>query len=177
MTELLFFIALFFTSCGNSHVAKQRAADRHLEDKEFHIHETSDTVQYDSTTLYTGWYYVVDTPTNYKRQLDKSDETFYLDSKPIVTAKNITTFEIYESNYNDKKYFGLAMRLNEEGTENWSNATYRSIGNKLAFILDNRLLQVATVNSQITGGVTALNRGEYSRQELEHFKKIIESEK
>jgi hypothetical protein len=48
---------------------------------------------------------------------------------------------------------------------------------KLAFILDNRLLQVATVNSQITGGITALNRRDYSRQELENFKIIIESEK
>jgi preprotein translocase subunit SecD len=120
---------------------------------------------------------VVDTPNKYKRQLDKSDETFYLDPKPIVTVKNFTTFEIYESNSKDNKYLGLAMRLDKEGTESWSNATYRAIGNKLAFVLDNRLLQVAMVNSQITGGVTALNRGGYTRQELENFKTIIESEK
>ena len=69
------------------------------------------------------------------------------------------------------------MRLGKEGTENWSYATQKAIMKKLAFILDNRLLQVATVNSQITGGITALNRRDYSRQELENFKIIIESEK
>jgi preprotein translocase subunit SecD len=122
---------------------------------------------------------VVDTLTAYKRQLDKSGETYFLDPKPIVTAKNVSSFEIYESSYNDKKYLGLTMLLDKEGTENWSFATRKAVitGMRLAFILDNRLLQVAKVNSQITGGVTALNRGDYSRQELENFKTLIESEK
>ena len=94
-----------------------------------------------------------------------------------MTAKNFTTFEIYESNAGGQKYIGLTMRLDQTGTENWSVATEKSIGKQLAFILDNRLLQVAKVNAQITAGVTALNRGDYSRAELENFKTIIESEK
>ena len=69
------------------------------------------------------------------------------------------------------------MRLDKEGTENWSYATQKAIMKKLAFVLDNELLQVATVKSQITGGVTVLNRGDYSRQELENFKTVIESER
>lgn len=175
MTAFLFSIALLLTSCVDN--AKQKVGDRLLEDPEHHIKDSPDILKHDSTVLYTGWYYVVDTPNNYKRQLDKSDETYYLDPKPIVTAKNVTTFKIYESSYQNKKEFSLEMRLDKEGTENWSYATQKAIMNKLAFILDNRLLQVATVNSQITGGVTALNRGDYSRQELENFKTIIESEK
>ena len=177
MTTLLLSLMLLLTGCADNSSANQKIGDRLLEDPEHHIKDSPDILKHDSTILYTGWYYVVDTPNGYKRQLDKSDETFYLDPKPIVTAKNVTTFEIYEGNYKNKKYFGLTMRLDKEGTENWSNATYRAVGNKLAFVLDNRLLQVAMVNSQITGGVTALNRGDYSRQELESFKTIIESEK
>ena len=69
------------------------------------------------------------------------------------------------------------MRLDKEGTQHRSYATQKAIMNKLAFILDNRLLQVATVNSQITSGVTALNRGDYSKQELENFKTTIETER
>ena len=175
MTAFLFSIALLLTSCADN--PKQKVGDRLLEIPARHIKDSHDTPKHDSTILYTGWYYVVDTPNGYKRQLDKSDETYYLDPKPIITAKNVTTFEIYESSYQNKKEFGLAMHLDQEGTENWSYATQKAIMNKLAFILDNRLLQVATVNSQITGDITALNRGLYSKQELENFKRIIESEK
>jgi hypothetical protein len=177
MTAFLFSIALLLTGCtGNSSTEhNKKIGDRLLEDPEHHIKDSPDILKHDSNVLYTGWYYVVDSSNGYKRQLDKSDETYYLDPKPIVTAKNFTTFEIYESN--DQEYLGLTMRLNKEGTESWSNATLKAQGNRLAFILDNRLLQVAIVNSQITGGVTALNRGDYSRQELENFKTIIESEK
>ena len=177
MTAFLFSIALLLTGCSDNNFAKLKVGNRLLEDPEHHIKDSPDILKHDSTILYTGWYYVVDTPNNYKRQLDKSDEIYYLDPKPIITAKNVTTFEIYESSYNNKKEFGLTMRLDKEGTENWSYATQKAIMNKLAFILDNRLLQVATVNSQITGGVTALNRRGYSIQELESFKTIIESER
>ena len=177
MTTLLLSLMLVLTGCANNSSAKQKIGDGLLEDPEHHIKDSPDILKHDSTILYTGWYYVVDTPNGYRRQLDKSNKTYYLNPKPIVTAKNVTTFDIYEGNYNNKKYFGLTMRLDKQGTENWSYATQKAIMNKLAFILDNRLLQVATVNSQITGGVTALNRGDYSRQELENFKTIIESEK
>lgn len=177
MTALLFSLVFILAGCADNRPAEQKIGDRLLEDPEHYVKDSHDILKQDSTVLYTGWYYVVDRPNGYKRQLDKSDETYYLDPKPIITAKNVTTFEIYESNHNGKKYFGLTMRLDKEGTEKWSYATQKSIMKKLAFILDNRLLQVATVYSQITGGVTAINRGDYTRQELENFKTIIESEK
>lgn len=69
------------------------------------------------------------------------------------------------------------MRLDETGTKAWSIATKKAVGRKLAFILDNRLLHAPAVNSQIIGGVTALNRSDYSKAELEDFKTIILSER
>jgi preprotein translocase subunit SecD len=154
-----------------------KVGDRLLEDPEHHIKDSPNITKHDSTILYTGWYYIVDTDNGFKRQLDKSTDTFFIDPKPIVVAKNFTTFEIYESDAGGQKYIGLSMRLDEDGTEKWSDATEKAIGKQLAFILDNRLLQVAKVNAQITAGVTALNRGDYSRAELENIKTIIESEK
>lgn len=181
MPPFLFYLVILLTSCADNSSTKgnKRIGDRLLETPEQLTKDSSDILINDSTLLYTGWYYVIDTPNGYKRQLDKSNETYYLDPKPIVIAKNFTTFEIYESTFNDKQYFGLSINLDKEGTENWSNATRKAeiTGTRLAFILDNRLLQVSKVNSQITGGVTALNRGEYSRQELEYFITIIKSEK
>jgi preprotein translocase subunit SecD len=69
------------------------------------------------------------------------------------------------------------MQLDKGGAESWGIATGKAIGKQLAFILDNRLLYVAKVNAQITNGMTTLNRGNYTKQELENFKTIIESEK
>ena len=103
MTTLLLSLMLLLTGCADNSSANQKIGDRLLEDPEHHIKDSPDILKHDSTILYTGWYYVVDTPNGYKRQLDKSDETFYLDPKPIVTAKNVTTFAIYEGNYKNKK--------------------------------------------------------------------------
>lgn len=162
--------------CGSSDSRQSKLGDRLLEDPEHYIKDSPEITKHDSTILYTGWYYVVDTDNGYKRQLDKSNETYFIDRHPIVTASNFTKLEIYESNGNIK-YFGLSIRLDKKGTESWSVATEKAIGKQLAFILDNRLLQVAKVNSQITGGVTAINRSDYSKTELENFKTVIESEK
>jgi len=176
MTTLFLSFIFMLTACSDNN-SQAKIGNRLLEDSEHHIKDVPNITKHDSTILYTGWYYIVDTNNGFKRQLDKSTDTFFIDPKPIVTAKNFTTFEIYESNAGGQKYIGLTMRLDETGTENWSVGTEKAIGKQLAFILDNRLLQVAKVNSQITAGVTALNRGDYSRTELENFKTIIESEK
>jgi preprotein translocase subunit SecD len=175
MTLFLSFMFLL-TACSDNN-SQAQVSDRLLEDPEHNIKDNPNVTKHDSTILYTGWYYIVDTDNGFKRQLDKSTDTFFIDPKPIVVAKNFTTFEIYESNAGGQKYIGLTMRLDEQGTENWSVATEKAIGKQLAFILDNKLLYIAKVNSQITAGVTALNRGDYSKAELENFKTIIESEK
>ena len=169
----------FLTGCVDNSFIRQKMPDALPADPEHITRLSSDIFKHHSTILYTGWYYLVDTPNNFKRRLDKSDEIYYLAPRPITTAKNITTLEIYESNYNDKNYYGLTMHLDKDGAESWSYATKKAqvMRLRLGFILDNRLLQVAKVNSQITNGVTALNRGDYSRKELENFKMIIESEK
>ncbi|WP_437921917.1 SecDF P1 head subdomain-containing protein [Sphingobacterium sp. LRF_L2] len=166
MKPFIIISALILTYCS---VNNSRAKNNDNE-----THFVADTTKHDSTYLCTGWYYVVYNDSNFKRQLDKTNDTFSIDPKPIVTAKNFTTFEIYTSNYGD---IGLTMQLDENGTESWSIATEKAIGNYLAFILDDKLLYLARVNSQITVGVTALNRGDYSKEELEKIRMIIESEK
>jgi preprotein translocase subunit SecD len=162
-------------ACSNSGQPKYN--NRLLNDPEHHIKDSPEITKYDSTILYSGWYYINETETGFKRQLDKSADTYLIDPKPIVTAKNISTFKLYESNTDKQTYWGLIMQLDKEGAENWSIATRKAIGKQLAFILDNRLLYVAKVNAQISNGMTSLNRGNYTKQELENFKTILESEK
>ena len=133
---------------------------------------TSYTNNFD-TTLNTGWYYIVDT-SSYKRQLDKTQKCFFIDSVPIASTKNFKQLKIYMNKNNE---YELIIQLDNSGTKAWSVATEKSIGKKLAFILDNKLLEADFVNSQITAGVTALIRGDYTKAEIEEIKRIIESEK
>lgn len=176
MCTLFLSIILMLTSCSDSG-SQTKTSDRLLEYSEHRIEDSPEITKHDNTVLNTGWYFILETDNGVKRQLDKSTDTFFIDPKPIVTAKNFTTFEIYENNIGGKEQIGMTMRLDKAGTEKWSIATGKAIGKQLAFILDNRLLQVAKVNAQITAGVTALNRGDYSRAELEDFKTLIEHEK
>ncbi len=170
MTAFLFSI-LFLVSCGNSDTSANDSRNT-IPDPEHYIKDSPDSVTFDSV-LYTGWYYIVDT-SDYKRRLDKTKEFYFIDPTPIITAKNITELKMYTANEGG---FGLLMRLDEISTKAWSVATEKSIGRRLAFIVDNRLLHTPSVNSQITGGVTALNRNDYSKAELENFKTIIDSER
>ncbi len=125
------------------------------------------------TILQTGWYYVVDSNNGYRRQLNKDTIFYFIDPIPIVTVEKLDTLKIFKS---INGYYGLLMKLNNEGTQAWSDATGKAIGRHLAFILDNKLMYVPRVESQITVGVTALNSTVYSQKELEVIKSTIEEE-
>lgn len=175
-TLFLSFIFLQVVCINNGPPGRHERPDNIAFSAPEHFIKKNKQIKNDSTILYTGWYFIVETDSGIKRQLDKSTRIYSIHPKAIVTAKNFTRLEIYESNAGGQKYLGLSMQLDKEGTKNWSMATEKTIGRHLAFILDNRLLQVAKVNSQITAGMTALNRGDYTRQELENFRTIIERE-
>jgi preprotein translocase subunit SecD len=165
-TFLVYFsLALLLCSCQN--VEDARSNKKITSDTSYTAANGSDSI------LRTGWYYVIDSG-NFKRQLDKSSEFYFIDPHPITTAKNIAELEIYSTDYGKS---GLVMRLDKNGTETWSIATEKYIGKRLAFILDNKLMIAAKVNSQITSGATAINRAVYSDEEIENFKTIINKER
>jgi preprotein translocase subunit SecD len=153
-------VTLILASCGT---ANQRTSDEQA---------SKEILAKSDSTLLTGWYYLQDSG-GLKRQLDRDTTWYFIDPIPIVTAKNFERFEIYESRFGD---IGLSMQLDDEGAIVWSEATEKATDKQLGFILDDKLLHVPTVNSQVVTGMTALNRGIYSKQELERFQKRIEDE-
>jgi preprotein translocase subunit SecD len=126
------------------------------------------------STLQTGWYYIIETNNGYRRQVGESQVYYFIDPTPIVISKNFKTLTIYNNNEGTPE---MMMTLDEKGTEAWSLATEKYIGKRLAFILDNKILEADYVNSQITGGITALIGGNYRKDELEKIKTVIEAEK
>ena len=127
-----------------------------------------------SKNLITGWYYLTDKESGVERTLDGTKETFFINPNPIVTVDNFTKLKIYQSNQGS---YGLTIQLDEKGTVNWSEATGKSIGQKLALIIDNKLYFTPTVNAQIDVGITALNRGDLTKKEMKSIKQKIEKEK
>jgi preprotein translocase subunit SecD len=133
-----------------------------------------DSIYYENlkdSSLATGWYYVNEGKSGLKRQLDKSDEFYYIDPKPIVVKENFMYFEIYETNFKEtcSNYIGLKMQFDKVGTKAWAIATKRAISKRLALIIDNVLIVAPIVNDQIKNGVSAINRNDYSTAELQNF--------
>ncbi|TKC62484.1 hypothetical protein FBD94_09725 [Pedobacter hiemivivus] len=146
---------------------------------EQHQKGKSNIAQHESNILNTGWYYVVPKDKGLKRQLDKSKETYFLDRHPIVTARNFSAFLIDGSTVSGpKKYsYRLVIELDDTGADYWSIATKKSIGKQLAFIVNNQLLYVAKVFAQLDNGITVMDRGIDSKEEIEKLKAIIENER
>lgn len=70
------------------------------------------------------------------------------------------------------------FKFNEKGTLIWLRATemaYRQ-SSRLALIVDNRLLWAPFVHDKVTNGEAAFNGKDYSQQELQSIKQIVEKE-
>jgi preprotein translocase subunit SecD len=122
--------------------------------------------------LKTGWYYISDKKNNYPRQLDQSNEQYYIDPKPIVLASHFSAVKVQEGNYGSF----ILINFDAYGTAAWSTATGVALNKKLALIIDDKLIFTPQVNAQITSGVSALNRGIYSLGELERLTKLLRAE-
>ena len=167
MTSFIFSI-LLFTCCETIHIPAPTPISIPA------VLKINNPAKPDSV-LSTGWYYIINKDNGYKRLLDKASEYYFIDPTPITTAKNFTQLRVYAAK---DRGFGLLILLDETGTKAWSSATKKASRNyqKLGFILDNKLLYLAPVFSQITNGTTAVTRNDYTKDELESFKTRIEKE-
>jgi len=124
------------------------------------------------SVLVTGWYYITETDNGFKRQLDKTNEIYFIDPNPIIVKEFFDKIEIFTTDFKGEypDYIGLKMQISEKYVNLWAEATGKSIGNRLGFIIDNKLVNAPQVNARIERGMTALNRTVYSKEEIEEFK-------
>ena len=124
-----------------------------------------------SGTLVTGWYHISEEPTDFKKILNKSDESYFIKPEPIATQSDFQEVQIYSSNSEnpDDNYFGLTIQLEGDAIQRWSSATKKSINGRLGLIINDKLVAAPKVNSEVTSGMTAINRLEYSKEEIESF--------
>ncbi|HSU28866.1 MAG TPA: hypothetical protein VLJ68_10820 [Chitinophagaceae bacterium] len=125
--------------------------------------------------LISGWYFIVDSLTDFERQLNKTKTFYFIDSTPIITAKNIENLKIYERK--DGGGFGLEILFDKDSKILWSDATEKASvrHQRLAFILYNNLIYAPKILEKITNGIADLKG--YTLEELELFKEKLEREK
>ena len=124
------------------------------------------------STLMTGWYYLSDIDSGFVRRLDKTDEFYTINPFPIVTAEDMTMLSVENNNRNEMY---LLIKFGKEGTDLWRIATKKALYGQLALIVADKLLCTPQVHSEITAGVSALGRIDYSKEEYEKVKQTIEN--
>jgi len=120
-----------------------------IENTEVHVKETSDTVRVNNV-LYTGWYFISDTPTGYKRQLLKTSDSYDIQPLPIITTTNMSEVSLFH----EKDCWALFTWLDRKGSEALNAAIQKANGKNLAFILDNKLLRLQVINDPQFAKVT-----------------------
>lgn len=120
--------------------------------------------------LKNGWYEIDHSKSGVLKTDSKSGEKYYLKPEPLVTPENFKSFEEFENNYGDK---GIAVYFDAEGTEIWRIATRNSIGNKLIFILNNKVFCAQSVRSEITNGASAFWVVQQTDDEWELLRKLL----
>ena len=97
--------------------------------------------------LETGWYGISSSQNAYLRIDAKMNDSFFIDPKPIVTTKDFKSLTIRDS---PSGYMSeLVFKLEDSASDKWEVATTRYVGLKIGFVLNNKLIQVLTVNEPI----------------------------
>jgi preprotein translocase subunit SecD len=159
-------LLILTTNCNNKNSYKQLLAKNIAIEKQNKA----------DSSLQTGWYYIVEKNTGFKRQLDKSPESYFIDPKPIVAKAHFDKVELYQTNdFTDQGGSGYALKIiiHWKYQQAWSDATANPKGKLLGFVVDNKLVFAPRVNARINGGISSVNRGDYTKEELETLKKKI----
>ena len=167
----LFYIALLFTckTPTTNHLIVKRI--------DFGNPITKGTAFLGDTTILrikSGFYLVIaDTSKAEGFKLYNKDNYYFLKTSPAVTMAQV------DSVYKDfDRYFNgyiLIFKFNEGATKIWYEVTQKNIGLKVGLVLDNKLINVATIVSPISGGVSSLT-GAYSESEIDDFLRIFKEE-
>jgi hypothetical protein len=118
-------LASFLFSCGST---DPNGKLLRIEDPKHHIKGSPDILKIDSV-LSTGWYFVSDTPTAYKRQLIKTSESYDITPVPIVTAVNFDKVSLFH----EKDCWALITWLDKKGTQTLNTAMQKAKGKKTCF--------------------------------------------
>lgn len=140
-----------------------------------HTVESAHAQNLETGKLATGWYYISSSETEFQRKLEKSDTlSYFLNPKPIAVQSDFGTIEIYKSDAGGEDYVGLTIPLEGDAVKRWFEATDSYVGKNLGLIVNDRLVHAPAVFSSVGNGMSALNRIDYSEEELLEIKNELD---
>ncbi len=160
---LIVTLSLFLISCNSVGQERSKEENTSLINRAYKQNLAS-------TTLNTGWYYVVKDSIGIARVDSISQVKYFINPKPIILPTNFKRSKEFK-NYQGFK--GLSIYFDKNGIELWTEATGNSIDEQLIFILNDKILTINLVNSQITNGVSAFWYDDLTDIEMTELKKLI----
>lgn len=156
-------ISLLLISCSSlSQENSKKELEKRLEEIQKQNISTS--------KLITGWYFVENSSKGITKIDSISNIAYSINPKPILLPTNFKRGEEF-ANY--QGYKGLSIYFDDIGTESWSIATEKATGSELVFILDDKIISINYVNSQITSGVCAFWYDKISKNDLDKIKNFV----
>ncbi|MBC7899508.1 MAG: hypothetical protein H7070_05590 [Saprospiraceae bacterium] len=109
----------------------------------------------------------------YSRSYENEPQRFLiLEAKPLISGDDIRQADVHSYDGTDRNY-QIGFSLTKDGAERFGEWTGRNINNHLAVVLDNEVVSVAFIRSQITdsGQIT----GSFTKAEAEELAMSLNS--
>lgn len=97
-----------------------------------------------------GWYYMYD------------NEKDSLSADPILTVKDFVGLELDSTTSSGKKIYQISGTVSKHKRIKWADATEKSIGKRIAFVYNDRVITAPQVNMRIDGGRFAITGEEHN---------------
>ena len=101
--------------------------------------------------------------------LEYLSEKFIFKIEPDISISDFDTLATYVMNYNGEPIYSLNIKLNDNATKYFEKLTTNNIGGKIAFIANNKIVIVPTVNGAIPSGLITIQESDSMIKELELY--------
>jgi len=102
------------------------------------------------------------------------DKDIKLEDNPSLTSMDILEIEKVYSEYNDNRP-EISIVLTKDGARKFYLLTKDNIGKPIAIVIDNKIVSIPTVQTEITGGKVSIS-GDFSEIEVENMIRKLKRE-
>jgi hypothetical protein len=133
--------------------------------------------------IVTGFYLLNNTETSIKRILIKSNETYKIDSTPLVSVSHFTKIQ----RFHEKDCYNMSIWLDNKGSELLDSVIKKNNEGKIGIIINNQLIRIQELNDtqfarvdknddpREYGHVLAFPCNSFNANELIEFEKLIKN--
>ncbi|HEX2607616.1 MAG TPA: hypothetical protein VHK91_09565 [Flavisolibacter sp.] len=154
-----------------------------FEDSKYSIKDGLDILKFDSV-LHTGWYFISEIQTGYKRKEIKSGKSFDINPVPIITVENFQKSTLLH----EKDCWAIIIQLDMIGAQSLYAGMQKTKGKQIAFILDDKLVRIQAADDpqfahlnpdtdpRLYGQVLTFPCNSFSSEELKNYSRILNRE-